>query len=219
MTSPVMYLFYIVSWCSSVWLFLKTIVVKKKFTTIEIFLGHPGTLCYEIARSVLSRCDDIDYIHVIPFCDTDDASPKIWINDENEGTAGLFTVCRCLGQFSGLTPVDVTEALANEASMERLSEFTLQLRDTRATDSDSELRAVVLRFLHDMNEGIKRNDVRSPEREDRRLCDVCWQATLLWLQSESLLPENDLVLDDYSHVAAWLTPPSEETTAESQKLL
>lgn len=119
--------------------------VYPKPTVVELFMGTPGSLSFEITKSVMEYCEDMKCIQIVPFSDTSNPTPKIWINDETHGTCGLLAVCRYLGRLTQLHPSTPENALVVDGSLDLLQscinileEDTLCVEDTSGEIQEKE---------------------------------------------------------------------------------
>ena len=211
-------------------------------TIVELFMGTPGSLSFEITKNVIEYCEDLKYIQIVPFSDTPGHTPKIWINDETHGTCGLFAVCRYLGRLTQLHPSTPENALAVDGSLDLLQSCVSVLEEhTLGCDNTSEVYdldgtvenpvkqdeifesdssevdktgkgEVYLRLLEARFEVTHGNWM---ELDNVSLADVCWFGTMKWLSARNILPSSTILTDEYPQLSKWFQRMKNEETCDN----
>jgi hypothetical protein len=126
--------------------------VYRKPTVVELYMGTPGSLSFEITKSVIEYCEDLKFIQIVPFSDTLNPATKIWVNDETHGTCGLLAVCRYLGRLTELHPSTPENALVVDGSLGLLQSCIDTLEKNTQYDCVGDKTGEV------MHDTLKKND-------------------------------------------------------------
>lgn len=166
-------------------------------TDVEVYMGIPGSITFEITKYVQRQVDHLECVHVTSSSADDSLTvPTVCIDYELQTSKGFMCVCRYLGRLAHLHPSIPEDAVVVDASLELLQKC---VADFECKNGDNNhLAAIHLSGLEERME----SDSEMIELDNVCLADICWYGAIQWMYQQGIVPQDLNTV--YPNVSLWL---------------